>query len=492
MENTKLKSAISRIMSDLVKLDSLITADELKFLDQVHEKYDVTDQDRKMGFYMTIEEAFSILSSQQERFRKDFFQLMKDGSVADGLCSRPEALLLMAFSYACGLNGNGKGRVYSFEAKGIPLHRDQLIYVSREDRNDRPLLANDEIYEDINNIAKLSGFELVYVPRIARHFDTYENNEILRKVLTLVRPTLDRSVDELIRQLRGMTPYKFYTAILERRMKLSFQVESPCWLFKLGNSQVGGVEYANFLLMEINCDDMKRQLKDFMTEFLKMQPEHMVTVSSVEMDANNFRYGGFIKSILDMISLGTEERWDIVVRLKGCRSFIDGDGNEQKASISIRRGEEEWPLIGPDRDAAFYTLILCYTAENPEGVRMSRDLDERGVEQLRYKAIYGLMSAKDESACPIIFPSVLRRPLISRINLAVNPEGKKGEGKLLEGSRYLTERELYEISKSQDRFYVVLNPSNVIVRSRTNIKEIEQSLKESALYKSVTAINYSE
>ena len=492
MENVKLKSAISRIMSDLVKLDSLITADELRFLDQVHEKYDVTNQDRKMGFYMPLEEAFSILASQPEKFRRDFFQQMKDCSVADGLCSRPEALLLMAFSCACGLNGSGKGRVYSFEAKGIPLHRDQLIYISKEDRNDRTLLANDDVYEDINNIAKLSGFELVYVPRIARHFNTYDNTEILGKVLTLVRPTLDRSVDELIRQLRGMTPYKFYTAILERRMKLSFQVDSPCWLLKLGNSQVGGVEYANFLLMEIDCDDMKRQLKAFMAEFLKMQPEHMVTVSSVEMDANNFRYGGFIKSILDMISLGTEERWDIVVRLKGCRSFIDGDGNEQKASISIRRGEEEWPLIGPDRDAAFYTLILCYTAENPEGVRLTKDLPEKGEEQRRYETIYGLMSAKEAKDCPIIWPSTSRRPVISRVNLAVNPEGKKGEGKLLEGSQYLTERELYEISKSQDRFYVVLNPSNVIVRSRTSIKEIEQPLKESALYKTVTAIKGEE
>lgn len=476
-------------MSDLVKLDSLITTDELEFLDQVYDKYNVTIQDRKMGFYMTLEEAMNIIASQPEKFRKAFYELMQKGSVADGLCSRFEALLLMAFSYSCGLNTNGKGRVYSFEAKGIPLHRDQLIYVSKEDRNDRTLLANDDVYEDISNIAKLSGFELVYVPMIARHFNTYNNTEILEKVLTLVRPTLDKSVEELIRQLRVMTPYKFYSNILERRMKLSFQVDSPCWLLKLGNSQVGGVEFANFLLLEINCDDMKRQLKNFMAEFLKMQPEHMVTVSSVEMNANSFRYGGFIKSILDMISLGTEERWDVVVRLKGCRSFIDGDGNEQRASISIRRGEEEWPLIGPDRDAAFYTLILCYSAENPEGVRLVKDLDKNGEVQRRYEAIYGMMSSKDANACPIIWETKCRRPVISRVNLAINPDGKKSEGKTLEGTQYLTERELYEISKSQDRFYVVLNPSNVVVRSRTAIKEIEQPLKESALYNTIIQIS---
>ena len=492
MDNLKLKSAISRIMSDLVKLDSLITADELSFLDGIYGKYGVTEQDRKMGFYMTLAEAIDIVASQPEKFRRAFFDLMKDGSVADGMCSRPEALLLMAFSFACGLSDNGRGRVYSFEAKGIPLHRDQIIYVSREDRNDRTILSNDDVYEDINNIAKLSGFELVYVPRIARHFSTYNNTEILKKVLRLVRPTLDRSEDELIRQLRGMTPYKFFTNILERRMKISLHLDTPCWFIKLGGSQVGGEEYANFLLMEVKLDDIKGQMKRFMAEFLRMQPEHMVAVSSAEMDADNFRYGGFIKSILDMISLGTDERWDIVIRLRGCKEFLDGDGEEQKAAISIRRGDEEWPLIGPDRDAAFYALVLCYTAENPNGILLMKDLPDEGEEQRRYETIYGMMSVRDIKDCPKINQSETRRPIISRVNLAINPGNKKSSYKLLEGTNYLTERELYEVAKSQNRFYVALNPSNVIVSSKHDKKTIERTLRESALYSSVIQIKGNE
>lgn len=489
MENIKLKSAISRIMSDLVKLDSIITASELQFLDDVYARYGVTTQDRKMGFYMPLEEAVAIISSQSERFMKEFFSLMTEGANADGACSRPEALLLMAVSCACGLNGNGKGRVCSYESKGISLHRDQLIYVSREDRNERSLLADDEVYDDINNIARLAGFELVYVPRIARHFETYQKTDILRKVLTLVRPTLDRSEDELIRQLRTMTPYKFSAGILERRMKLSLNLETACWLIRLGGSQVGGTEYANFLLLEIDYNHMKRQLKGFMSEFLKLQPEHMVSVSTVEEDADNFRYGGFIKSILDMISLGTEERWDVVVRLRGCKSFLDGDGKEQRASVSIRRGEEEWPLIGPDRDAAFYALVLCYTAEDPNGVELSRDLSAKGKEQRRYEEIYGQMSVRQMSDCPNISFSDMRRPIISRVNLAINPVQKNAKtSKLLSGTQYLTERELYEIAKSQKKYFVVLNPSNVIVISKDGRRVVERPLKESALYASVVQI----
>lgn len=275
-------------------------------------------------------------------------------------------------------------------------------------------------------------------------------------------------------------------------MKMSLQVDSPCWLMRLGGSQVGGVEHANFLLLEIDADNMKRQLQGFMSELMKMQPEHMVSVSTVEMDADNFRYGGFIKSILDMISLGTEDRWDIVIRLKECKAFYDGDGNEQRASISIRRGEEEWPLIGPDRDAAFYALVLCYTAEKPEGVKLSGDFPHDCVEQKRYKQIYSMMSIRDEKDCPDIYHSDLRRPIISRINLAINPEEKKSTSKLLDGTNYLTERELYEVAKSQNRFYVVLNPSNVIVRQLDGYKTIERPLKESALYKSVISIRCAE
>lgn len=476
MENIKLKGAISRIMSDLVKLDSVITALELDFLDSVYNRYGVTQQDRKIGFYMSLEEAVSIIASQSEGFKREIYRLMEEGARADGLCSRPEALLLMAVSSSCGLNANARGRVYSYESKGIPLHRDQLIYVSREDRNDRSLLSDMEVYDDVNNLVRLAGFELVYVPRIARHFETYDATDVLRKVLTLVRPTLAGSEDELIRQLRVMTPYKFYTSILDRKLKMStLKVEGPCWLVKLGGSQVAGVEHANFLLLNINPNRLKLQLKNFMSEFLRLQPEQMVPVSSVELDENNFRYGGFIKSILDMISLGTEERWDVVIRLKDCKTFIDGDGKQQKAAISIRRGEEEWPLVFQDRDAAFYVLVLCATAEDPAGIELEKELEQGCAAQRRYEEIYRQLSIRNAD-CPNICFSETRRPIKSRLKKSVREH------------EYLTERDLYQLSGSQRKLFIMLNPSNVLVQGKGLNMNVERPLRESALYSTICRI----
>ena len=474
MENSKLKSAVCRIMSDLIKLDNLITASELDFLDGVYKKYDVTDEDKKMGFYMPLAEAIDILSQQSARYRQEFFSLMQEGSRADGVCSRPEALLLLSFACACGLGDRARGKVYSFEAKGIPLHHNQLIYVSREDRHDKSFLSDEENYEDVNNIARLAGFELVYVPRIAKHFDTYGKTDILRKVLKLVRPTLDRGEDELIRQLRAMTPYKFYTTILERRMKMTLDFDGPSWLIKLGDSQVAGEEYANFLLLEIDQRNLKRQLKTFMTEFLLMLPDQVIAVAPVEEDPDIFRYGGFIKSILDMISLGTEDRWDIVIRLKYSKKFRNGDGKDDRAAISIRRGDEEWPLIVPDRDAAFYVLVLCATAENPGGILMYKDLEADCRAQKQYKEIYRLMSPRDLNDCPNITFSDTRRPIKSRIV------------KIIQEHSYLTEKALYQLTSSQRKMFVVLNPSNVYVQGKPN--EREKQLRESDLFSAVSKI----
>ena len=493
MNNSELKGAIWRIMTDLVKLDSIITSSELSFLDDVYNKYGITSRDRVSGFNMSLEKAVSVIAGESQPFRQEFYQLMEKGSVADGQCSRPEALLLKAISSSCGLDQSVTGHIYSYKSHGISLHRDQLIYVSTEDKNDRTLLSKPDVYEWINNIAKLSGFELVDVPHIAARFQDLGNEKILRDVLELVRPSLDKdSINRLIGTLRGMTPYRFLKSILNRKLQMNtLMVKGPCWLIKMGGSQVSGEEYANFLLLDINRRDMARQLQVFMSSFLEMQAKHTITLSSAEMNAGNFRYSGFIKSVLDMISMEKDEHWDIIIRLKDCKEFKDVDGIVHKASISIRRGDEEWPWISQDREAAFYAFVLCCTAENRDGVFLKNDLDQGSIEFKRYAEIYRKIHPSkkriDNNDIPGIIYSKIRRTTVSRINLAIKPDSKKKKDeyvqKLMKGSYYLTDGDMYTISKSKSHYYVDVNSSNVFVCLKNGIKEELHPLESSELFK---------
>ena len=176
-----------------------------------------------------------------------------------------------------------------------------------------------------------------------------------------------------------------------------------------------------------------------------------------------------------MISLGTEERGDVVIRLKDCKSFIDGDGRQQRAAVSIRRGEEEWPLVFQDRDAAFYVLVLCATAEDPAGIKLEKELEQGCAAQRRYEEIYRQFSIRNAD-CPNICFSETRRPIKSRLMKAVREH------------EYLTERDLYQLSVSQRKLFIMLNPSNVLVQGKGLNMNVERPLKESALFSAVSRI----
>ena len=236
---------------------------------------------------------------------------------------------------------------------------------------------------------------------------------------------------------------------------------------------------------------MTRQLQGFMSSFLQMQAEHTITLSSVEMNANNFRYSGFIKSILDMISMEKVERWDVIIRLKDCKEFKDGEGLPQKASISIRRGEEEWPLMSQDREAAFYAFVLCCTAENRDGVFLKNDMESDSVPFKRYAEIYRKMHSSRHQIGDMDIPGVrfsnIRRATVSRINLAIKPDSKKEKDKyvqkLMKGSYYLTDGDMYTISKSKSHYFIDVNSSNVFVCSKNGTKEEMHPLESSELFK---------
>ena len=80
------------------------------------------------------------------------------------------------------------------------------------------------------------------------------------------------------------------------------------------------------------------------------------------------------------------------------------------------------------------------------------------------------MSVRDDNECPNVRFSETRRPIKSRIT------------KLIDKHDYLTEKDLYQLSSSQHRLFVVLNPSNVFVQEKGENRVTEKPLKESKLY----------
>ena len=82
------------------------------------------------------------------------------------------------------------------------------------------------------------------------------------------------------------------------------------------------------------------------------------------------------------------------------------------------------------------------------------------------------MSPRDPNDCPDISFSETRRPIKSRLV------------KLIQDHPYLTEKALYQLTSSQKKMFVVLNPSSIFVQVKPG--EREKPLRESDLYKVVS------
>ena len=90
------KIAIVRILSDLIKADSIIDSGEIDQYMLLRDKYSINDNIEISATQITFADAIKFLSKSDEILRQDFFSDCSDITISDGFCARSEALLMIA------------------------------------------------------------------------------------------------------------------------------------------------------------------------------------------------------------------------------------------------------------------------------------------------------------------------------------------------------------------------------------------------------------
>jgi hypothetical protein len=190
-------------------------------------------------------------------------------------------------------------------------------------------------------------------------------------------------------------------------------------------------------------------------------------------DSNkDFFYGGFYKSMLDVMAIKEVDRWELRIRTygDGTEQFKDPETGK-KTTISIWKNGEEYPLMISGRDAAFYVLLLCASAAGEGGIDFN---NMRAFSKImsQYEKIYQKLSRRSidgtsqHQRCPDVTAAQTRIPMKSRLITAIK-------------SSRLTEQSLY-MPQEHERgtLYVPVEPEKVTVITMRGVTP----LKESALY----------
>ena len=132
MEVISLKSALYRLITDLIKADNIIAVDELDFLDSFCKDYDISEGDKLHGYQLTLGEAFTFVAALPSSEKDVMLTKMKVSTESDGdECSRTESLLIQS---ARAVFMDKGARVVSMPSSNLPIHSSQILYLENNDK----------------------------------------------------------------------------------------------------------------------------------------------------------------------------------------------------------------------------------------------------------------------------------------------------------------------------------------------------------------------
>lgn len=304
------KVAAARVISDIIKADSIIEKSEMEKLRSLGKKFGIQSEHLQKGQGMTFSEALAILRNMDQASIDDFLRDLYDLSLSDGNCCPKEAQLIVAIKYCLEEGLKDHAETFSCNTKDFNIVTDQyVVYV--ESRTETAM--NKEIKDNLARIVnafKGIGFDFIYIPKLVDEFKEM-SPEYVKDVIHYMAPQLDRekAVPEIYKRMCNLSTYEFCQKVLceENRIDAIRDTE-PSLLVSVGNSIVPYVDatgschtYMEFLKIGIkgNVIDEVRRFHDI---FQDLVSEYTIRAESHRKD--RFKYFGFYKALLDFLVSG--------------------------------------------------------------------------------------------------------------------------------------------------------------------------------------------
>ena len=348
------RTAMARIISDMIKADNIIEESEIRDMKLLMSKYSLNHQDmsdaRKIRFSDAVN-ALKVLSSKE---RKVFFDDIYSIALSDNVCVPREALLLIALQY-CLIENDRK------TDNGKPIPKPYLISCPTGEAsfNDQYMVYLESDYDEEHNaelmqhfrllvtITRLCGFNFIYIPKMVEEFRAM-NEQYVKDVISYMAPNLEGSfIQQVYDRLCHLTTVDFFRNVLYERLQVKALHDTPpSLLINIGTSVVpycsagGSVQYyTEFLCIPISSSILT--LVDDILGFYqsKVSIRQSITINDSK---GQFKYFGFYKALFDFLVAPPPIAPDLIFLGQDIRTnryqvaFKFEDGNEKKICLTPR------------------------------------------------------------------------------------------------------------------------------------------------------------
>lgn len=450
------KSAIGRILFDLIQADSIIDSGEMEHYSLLREKYSISKEDEITASQITFADAVNTLSLSDSTTKESLSLDFSNMTISDGFCARSEALLMIA------LNSKLKAEDSDVQLISIPkpvfnIESASVLYIeSRYEESVNKIIRQN--YRTIFKECQIAGFNFIYIPNVIDHY-RLSDKKLTSQIIHFLAPKFSEDgVDTIIKGLLSMTTSSFCKDILCNKLGIAeLRDTSPALLIKIGQSYVGESIYSNYVKYEVG-ENLIPDLQNKLDGFMSMLSSDVVSIRTAEEKHNQFLYHGFYKQLLDIFLIRRNIRSRLFIQ-PYTEEFTFPDIDEKLTKLHRR-------------EKALYLLLLIMSKEGglnfnqPQTAKQfASHIKYMSRLQCKYQLIYEYLGGE---TAPDLRQPEIRRPIISCLKKSLS----KLDGLLYNFSDYAIAKDEYgnlKIGLEPESQYLYCGNDGFIQLSKTEL-----------------------
>jgi len=373
------RTAMARIISDMIKADNIIEESEIKDMKKLMSEYAITHQEMNDARKIRFTDAVNTLKELGMKERKTFFDRLYNIALSDNVCVPREALLLIALQY-CLIDIERRAE----DGKLLPKPYLISCPTGEASFNDQYMVYLESSYDEERNaelmqhfrllvtITRLCGFNFIYIPKMVEEFRGM-NEQYVKDVISYMAPNLESSfIEQVYNRLCELTTAEFFRNVLYERLQVkALHNTPPSLLINIGTSVVpycsagGSVQYyTEFLCVPISSSILT--LVDDILGFYqsKVSIRQSITINDSK---GQFKYFGFYKALFDFLVAPPPIAPDLI--------FLDQDMKTGRYQVAFKfdDGNLKKICLTPKEYEVYFQVALKSYRSRTKGLPVSCD-----------------------------------------------------------------------------------------------------------------------
>ena len=307
------KTALSKVLSDLIQSDGLVNQGEMDYLAHIHKTLRITPPSIKKSASISLSTALSHLKTLDTLEKMAILKMLQSLSTSDDCLDANESLLVAAILLSIQIELPETEGIHA-DLVSIPNlafdTQNAVLYV--ESSYDATINGKIESQHDaICQLLKSSQRTFFYLPKVINEIQS--KSATLKDTLNYLEPTLTHEQLQLIvTNAELLSCETFSKEIFLNYLNFNgFNLEKPSFLFKIVNKMPS--RYQNFLILEIGDDPLETlerfyQVKNSINELNinGLTEKELRSLKKLDFKAqheakDDVQYTGFHKVVIDTL-----------------------------------------------------------------------------------------------------------------------------------------------------------------------------------------------